>query len=106
MLRSWKVALFGIALATAQVVGCASAAAQVQRAYIREDPPPLRHEVIVTRPGPDFVYVRGHWGYGRGARYAWVPGRWVRPEGRYHRWEDGRWIHDRGGWYYIEGRWR
>jgi hypothetical protein len=106
MLRSWKVVLVGICLATAPLAGCASVPAQGQRVYVREGPPPLRREVIVERPGRDYVYIRGHWVYGRGGGYAWVPGRWERPEGRRHQWVEGRWAHDRGGWYYIEGRWR
>jgi hypothetical protein len=106
MLRSWKIALFGIALATAPLVGCASALAQGRRVYAREGPPPLRREVIVQRPGRDYVYIREHWVYGRNGGYAWVPGRWERPGGRRHRWVDGRWVHDRRGWYYLEGHWR
>jgi hypothetical protein len=105
MLRSWKVALFGIALATAPLVACASAPAQRDRIYVREGPPPERREVIVERPGAEYVYIRGHWAYAGGG-YAWVPGRWERPDGRRHRWVEGRWVHDRGGWYYIEGHWR
>ena len=36
MQRSWKVALFGITLAIAPLVACASAPAQGERVYIRE----------------------------------------------------------------------
>ena len=89
MLRSWKIALLGITLATAPLVACASAPAQGERVYIREDPPPLRREVIIERPGPEYIFIRGHWIYGPHGGYAWVPGRWVRPEGRYHRWVEG-----------------
>jgi hypothetical protein len=106
MLRSWKVALFGITLAIAPLVACTSAPAQTARVYIREGPPPLRHEVIVARPGPEYIYVRGHWIYGRNGGYAWAPGRWLRPEGARRRWEEGQWVHERRGWYYTEGRWR
>jgi hypothetical protein len=106
MLRSWRVAALGIALATAPLVGCASSPARGERVYVREGPPPARREVIVERPGRDYVYIRGHWINGRNGGYAWVPGRWVRPEGRRNHWVDGRWVHDRGGWYYIEGYWR
>ncbi|MEO6210458.1 MAG: hypothetical protein ABIQ10_10075 [Gemmatimonadaceae bacterium] len=95
---------FGFAVAALPLAGCASAPAQGGRVYIRQGPPPVRREVIVERPGPDFVYIRGHWGYGGGA-YAWVPGRWDRPDGR-RRWQEGHWAHDRYGWYWIEGRWR
>jgi hypothetical protein len=106
MLHNWKLALLGIALATAPLAACASAPARYDRVYVREAPPPVRREVIIERPGPDYVYIRGHWIYGRNRGYAWVPGQWVRPEGRRHAWVDGRWVHDRSGWYYIEGHWR
>jgi len=108
MLHSWKVALLGIALATAPLAACASAPARYDydRVYVREGPPPVRREIVVERPNRDYVYIRGHWIYGRDGRYAWIPGQWIRPEGRRHSWVDGRWAHDRSGWYYIEGHWR
>lgn len=106
MLRSWKVALFGITLATAPLVACASAPPRYERVYAVEAPPPLRREVIVERPGAGYVYIRGHWIYARDGGYAWVPGRWARLDGRRHRWVDGRWVRDRHGWYYVEGHWR
>ena len=105
MSRRWKIALFSFALATTSLVGCASAPAQGGRVYVRVGPPVERSEVIVVRPGPDYVYVRGHWGYGGGG-YAWVPGRWERPDRAHRRWAEGHWAHDRNGWYWIEGRWR
>lgn len=104
MSQRWKIGLLTIALATAPLVGCASAPAQEGRVYVRVGPPPPRREVIVTAPGRDFVWQRGHWAW-RGDGYAWVEGRWVRLE-RGHRWMEGRWVHDRHGWYYIEGHWR
>ena len=106
MLRSWKVAMLGIALATAPVVGCASAPPRYDRVYVRREPPPPRRKIIVESPGPDYVYIRGHWASARDGDYVWVPGRWVRPEGRRQRWVDGHWAHDRAGWYYVDGHWR
>ena len=105
MLQRWKIALFSFALATTPIIGCASAPAQGGRVYIREGPPPVRREVIVEPPGPDFVYIRGHWGYSGGG-WVWVPGRWERPNGGRRHWNEGHWAHDRHGWYWVEGRWR
>jgi WXXGXW repeat (2 copies) len=105
MLRSVKIGLMSIGLAAAPVIGCASAPAQGGRVYIREGPPAARTEVIVARPGPDYVWLRGHWGYG-GGRYAWEPGRWARPDRPHRRWVEGRWAHDRHGYYWVEGHWR
>jgi hypothetical protein len=43
-------------------------------------PPPPRHEIVVVRPGPHYVWVRGYWDW-RPAYYdyVWVPGYWARP---------------------------
>lgn len=104
MLHRWKLGILGLALATAPLAACGNNPPPRDRVYIREGPPGARTEVIVERPGPEYVWIRGHWGYAGGA-YAWVPGRWERPDGR-RRWVDGRWAHDRNGWFYIEGHWR
>jgi hypothetical protein len=104
MLRSVKIGLMSIGLATAPLIGCASASAQ-GRVYIREGPPPLRREVVIARPGPDYFWVRGHWGYA-GGRWVWAPGRWLRPDRPHRRWAQGHWVHNRHGYYWNEGRWR
>jgi hypothetical protein len=47
---------------------------------VNAPPPVLREEVVVVRPGPDFVWVRGHWDWVGGPQgYIWLPGAWVRP---------------------------
>jgi hypothetical protein len=62
-------------------------------------------EVIPPPPGPDFLWVRGHW--------VWSDRRWVWAHGRYDRrprhdaeWNEGRYEHRPEGWIWIEGRWR
>ncbi|MEO8881708.1 MAG: hypothetical protein ABI446_15050 [Gemmatimonadaceae bacterium] len=104
MSQRWKIALLSAALATAPLAACAGGPPPRDRVYIREGPPGERTELIVARPGPEYVWIRGHYAYAGGG-YAWVPGRWARPDGR-RRWADGRWAHDRRGWYYIDGHWR
>ncbi len=99
-----KIILLSIALAAAPLVGCLSGHAQGERVYIREGPPAARTEVVVERPGADYVWLRGHWGYSGGG-YAWVPGRWERPDRPRRRWADGGWRRDRRGWYWVEGHW-
>ena len=74
-------------------------------AYVRIAPPPLVSEVMVTAPGPDFVWVRGYHRWD-GATYVWVPGSWQRPPRQRAVWVDGRWRHHRNGWYWVEGRWK
>jgi hypothetical protein len=50
-------------------------------------PPPVREEVVVTQPGPEFIWVPGYWDWDLGVRhYAWREGRWERA----HRGE--RWV--------------
>ncbi|MDQ2767468.1 MAG: YXWGXW repeat-containing protein [Gemmatimonadota bacterium] len=105
MLRSVKIGLMSIGLATAPLIGCASAPAQGGRVYAREGPPVERTEVVIERPGPAYVWLRGHWGYSGGG-YAWVPGRWERPDRPNRRWAEGRWARDRHGYFWVEGHWR
>ncbi|MFI5235890.1 MAG: hypothetical protein ACHQXA_09280 [Gemmatimonadales bacterium] len=68
-------------------------------------PPPDRIEIINARPGPEFVWIRGHWNWA-GGDYAWAGGRWERPIRGGRRYEQGRWRHYRGGYVWVEGGWR
>lgn len=75
------------------------------RVVVREGPPPLREEIIAERPGPNFVWVRGHWVWRD--RWVWAPGHWrARPyRGAY--WVRGRWDRrDDGMWIWYRGHWR
>ncbi len=52
-------------------------------AYVAGVPRPgARAEVIPPSPGPNYVWLAGHWGTA-GADYAWVPGAWVLPKRGY-----------------------
>lgn len=73
--------------------------------YVERGPPPDRTEVIVQRPGRDFVWIKGHWSW-TGRDYDWVPGHWASMERGYRGWVPGHWVHHRRGWYYIDGHWR
>lgn len=73
--------------------------------FIARRPPPAREEVIVARPSPEHLWIKGHWGL-RNGEFEWIGGRWVRPEPGFHAWVDGRWEHDRRGWVFVEGHWR
>jgi hypothetical protein len=66
-------------------------------------PPPPQVEVLPVAPGPDFVWIGGHWGWH--GRWVWEGGRYERhPHGR---WEAGHWDHRPGrGYVWVEGRWR
>ena len=91
-----STALVGLALA----VGSANA-----QVYVRIGPPPPRREVIVTRPAPGYVWVRGYHQW-NGNAYVWVPGRWVLPPREHVVWVDGHWRHEGRGWIWVEGHWR
>src|SRR6476659_3742991 len=67
--------------------------------YARIAPPPPRAEVYGYAPGPDYVWMNGHWGWD-GNRYNWSRGSWVRSRRRHARWEDGRWQRDCRGYRY------
>jgi hypothetical protein len=67
-------------------------------------PPPLQAEAFVPAPGPDYVWIDGHWDWIDG-HYAWQRGRWAARRPGYHwvppRWEpaaDGRWHQKTGHW--------
>ena len=81
---------------------CAGASGGV---YVRTGPPPLRREVIVTAPGPGYVWVPGYYRYDR-TEYVWVTGRYERPPRGRARWVPGHWENSRRGWFYVQGHWR
>ena len=65
-------------------------------------------QIVLVRgaiPGPEWVWVPGHYRWQAGG-YLWDDGHWDRvPRGKKH-WERGHWRHDRRGWYWQDGRWR
>lgn len=99
-----KLTLASTLLATALLSGCLIAPPPDGVVAVRR-PPPDRVEIITTSPGPDYIWIRGHWGW-QANDYVWVTGRWDRPYAGYRRWEPGRWRHVRGGYVWVEGRWR
>ena len=73
--------------------------------YVPTGPPPLRSEVIVSSPGPGFVWVPGYWNWG-GSDYVWVTGTWQRPPRDGAVWRAPAWRHSTRGWYSEHGGWR
>ena len=104
MAQRWKILMFSFALAATPLVGSVRASAQETREYVHAGPPAARREKARPRPGKDYVFIKGHWGYS-GGKYEWAPGRWDRPEANHRRWNDGHWAHDRHGYYWVEGSW-
>jgi hypothetical protein len=67
-------------------------------------PPPPQTEVIVTAPGPGYVWIPGAWDW-RGS-WVWVGGYWaVAPYPRAV-WIQGGWSHGPYGWHRVPGHWR
>ncbi len=97
--RKFRAFIMGFALSL--VVASAANAYVV----IRVAPPEPRHEVIITRPGPNHVWVPGYWRWS-GREYAWVGGTWQLPPRPHAAWVPGHYRRVRGGHVWIEGRWR
>jgi hypothetical protein len=68
-------------------------------------PPPFRHERILVRPGPGYLWVPGFWDW-RASNYVWVPGYWARPPHRGAVWVAPRYVHRHRYHYYRHGYWR
>jgi hypothetical protein len=69
-------------------------------------PPPPAAETIVPAPGPDFVWVTGHWAWkGHWRHWVWARGHWARRPWPGAVWLSGRWAPSAGGWVWLEGRW-
>jgi hypothetical protein len=97
--RIWSV------LAVATLAGV-SACAPPPRYYYRHGPPPEVVEVVPPQPGPNFVWVRGHYRWDRdAAAYVWVPGHWSEPPQGYRVWVPGHWDQRPNGWFWVEGHW-
>jgi len=74
---------------------------------VATSPPPLRHEVVVVRPGRGYTWVAGYWDW-RPVRhdYVWVPGYWARPPHRHSVWVAPRYVTRSHHHYYRRGYWR
>ena len=67
-------------------------------------PPPVKKEIRTVKPGPNFVWISGHWKWSAG-RYVWLTGRWVKKKpGR--NWVAGHWTRRGKHWVWVKGHWR
>ena len=81
----------------AATLGAAPAVAQAPG-----PPPAVQVEKPPYSPGPQFVWIAGHWAW-QGGKWTWVGGRWVEAQGT---WIPGRHVQTPQGWVYQEGRWK
>lgn len=72
--------------------------------YVEVAPPPPQTEVVVTSPGPGFIWVSGYWGWNAG-RHVWIAGSWQRPPSGFHAWNAPRWEHRGRGYVFVRGGW-
>jgi len=97
--------LFAGSLA-ATAAGCVGADLGVGLAVDVPLPPP-RAEVVLSRPGPDYVWIDGYWDYVPAQRdWVWIEGRWDRPPSRHDRWVRPRYDRRGGHTVYHRGHWR
>jgi hypothetical protein len=74
--------------------------------YAHRAPPPDRSESPSPQPGPNYVWVPGHWSWD-GNDFQWHSGEWTTPPTGYHQWMPGRWQQTgANNWVYVEGQWQ
>jgi hypothetical protein len=71
---------------------------------VQEAPPPRRREVVIERPGPRHMWIKGYWHH-TGQQWSWSDGRWSEPPRAHARWVSPRYQKVRGGYRYIPGHW-
>ncbi len=108
-MSSKRIAAFAVALTMlASVFTFAPAASAYTRVGVRvyAPLPPIRHERVLVRPGPRYIWVPGHWQpYHR--RYVWVRGAWLVPPHPRAIWVGPRVVYrHHHNPYYYGGYWR
>lgn len=71
---------------------------------VEQQPPADLTEEIVESPGPDYIWLRGHWRYDNG--WVWARGRWERRPHAEAVWEPGYWGHKHHHYVWVGGYWR
>jgi len=71
---------------------------------VAEAPPPPQTEVIVTAPGPEYVWVPGYWAWN--GRWVWIGGRWGSRPHPHAVWVGPRYVRRAHGYVYVHGYWR
>src|SRR6476620_11730517 len=103
---NWKIGLI-LLLACGELAfmtGCVTQPVPAATVCVPQAPPPPQVEVIAPAPGPEYVWLNGHWGWNGG--WTWAPGRWE-PRPRAHAsLVPGHWEHDRHGYVYHQHYWR
>lgn len=64
---------------------------------LKEDPGPS--------PGPDYMWIKGHWRW-NDVDWVWVKGRWIKRPSQNAVWIPGYWFRKNHHWIWVEGRWK
>ena len=71
---------------------------------VQNEPPADQIEVIPEFPGPDYVWLKGHWRWKN--EWVWVKGCWARKPHEEALWEPPQWKRKHHHWVFVEGFWR
>jgi hypothetical protein len=71
---------------------------------VHEPPPPHRQEVRPHKPGPNYIWISGHYVMRHG-RWVWVSGHWEKRRPG-HVWVEGHWVKRGGRWVWVPGHWK
>lgn len=70
--------------------------------YVNQSPPAPKVETSPPAPGPNAVWIAGHWKW-QVNKYIWVAGQWDKtPQGQ---WVPGRWQKRPRGYVWVAGHW-
>ncbi|MBC8094644.1 MAG: YXWGXW repeat-containing protein [Akkermansiaceae bacterium] len=67
-------------------------------------PPLPQIELVGKPPGPDYVWMPGHWE--RKEHWTWISGHWAQTPRPQAAWIPGRWARCDQGWMWVAGYWR
>jgi len=75
------------------------------RIIIRTKPPKARVEVRTVSPGPNYVWISGHWTW-KNSSYVWASGHWTPKPSPKAVWVKGHWKKRHGNWIWVPGHWK
>jgi hypothetical protein len=83
----------------------AGAPAPVREIVVMETPPAPQVEAMGVTPGPDYVWMSGHWTRS-GDRWVWTSGRWELRPSATSIYMPGHWEKRGAGYVWREGYWK
>jgi hypothetical protein len=97
-----RLAAFALLSASALLGGCVE---EERVVYVHSVPPPEdAAEVVAVTPGPNQVYLAGHWEWD-GNRYVWAQSHYARRPHPHAVWLEGHWQSSQNGWFWQKGHW-